>query len=234
MDKKKSTEPFLEVTNRQFSNFLWQFPAFLRVNSTAKTGYLPAFETNEEGVKLSAAEEDVIAPPDLIFLYQTWSRLLAPQYIPRPISPELFSEFLNQVEIWLPAVWEAAPEAYKEMIQSNSYLKIKDLQRVSEKELPLIVRQSFQGWKNYFKEGAEINALSPSVKEIQKFLIEHPTYARNYWRNISVIAKRQIVSEKYLVDLNSEPNSQKIVSADQLSSFLRVALFNAQQAKLNR
>jgi len=234
MDKKKSTEPFLEVTNRQFSIFLWQFPNFLRINSASKTGYLPGFEANEEGLKLSSAEEDVIAPPDLIFLYQTWKRLLASEYIPRPISPDLFDEFLNQVEAWLPAAWEEAPGPYKKMIKSQAYQNLKDLQVLSEAELPLIVRQSFQGWKNYFKEGPQINALNPSANEVKIFLKKYPTFSRSYWRNISQTAKHQIAGETYLIDLlSTSENPHSFLPKDQLSSFLRVALYNYQQSHLN-
>ena len=234
MNQKKLTEPFLEVTNRQFSLFLWQFPNFLRINSAIKTGYLPGFETSEEGIKLSEVDENVIAPPDLIFLYHTWKRLLVSQYIPRPIAPALFDEFLNQSQEWSPDLWKAAPKAYKELISSKSYQNITDMQSLSMEELPLVVRQSFQGWKNYFKEGPKINALQPTLAEIDYFLKQRPTYARNYWRNISTVAKQGIAGENYLLSLleYNQPIDQ-IIPKNELAAFLKVAMFNAQQAQLN-
>ena len=32
LQKEKKQDPFLEVTNREFSVFLWQFPNFMRMN----------------------------------------------------------------------------------------------------------------------------------------------------------------------------------------------------------
>lgn len=235
INQEKMKEPFLEVTNRQFSVFLWQFPSFLRINSPIKTGYLPGFKSDGEGIQLSAVEEFVSAPPELIFLYHTWSRLLASEYTPRPISAKSFEEFLNQTQEWLPAYWKNAPKEYVEMIKSEKYKELEDLQTLSEVQLPLVVRQSFQGWKNYFEEGPDINALQPSFGEIEEFLKQHPHYARNYWRNIDTIAKQPVAGMNYLAGFLKSPiNAQEEVPKDQLTPFLKVALFNAQQAKLQK
>lgn len=232
---QKNEKPFLDVTNRQFSVFLWQFPSYLRMNSPIKTGYLPGFETNGESVQLSAVENFVSAPPDLLFLYHTWNRLLETDYIPRPIAAQPFDEFLNQTQEWLPLYWKNAPKAFVDMLEKGTYKEMADLQTLTMEELPLVVRQSFQGWKNYFEEGPEINALAPTFKELEEFLDAHPHYKRNYWRNIQTIAKQQVAGNNYLLTTlySIEQADEKVPSA-QLAPFLKVALFNAQQAKLGK
>jgi len=230
INQQKFKQPFQEVTNREFSVFLWQFPIFLRKNSSVKTGYLPGFKAKEEGVELNAADENVIAPPDLIFLYHTWNRLFASEYIPRPISPELFEEFLNQNQEWLPSAWRNAPKSYIEMINLEAYKSMPDLQAFNESELPLIVRQSFQGWKNYFKEGVAINALHPTFDDLKEFLDHYPHYGRSYWRNIDVIAKQPVGGKNYLSNFLRADLKEGLIPQQELSPFLKVALFNAQQA----
>jgi hypothetical protein len=232
---KKDERPFLDVTNRQFSVFLWQFPSFLRVNAPIKTGYLPGFETNAEGVQLSAVENNVSAPPDLLFLYHTWSRLLEPYYIPRSIPSVSFDEFLNQTQEWLPIYWKNAPKEYVSMIEKGTYKEMEDLKALSNEELPVIVRQAYQGWKNYFEEGPDINAMEPTYGEVKEFLSQYPHYARNFWRNIEIVAKQKVAGSDYLFSLiHPVDNSDEKVPKDQLSPFFKVALFNAQQAKLGK
>lgn len=229
---EKSQEPFLEVTNRQFSVFLWQYPAYLRVNSSIKTGYLPGFETNGEGLLLSAVENYVSVPPDLLFLYHTWHRLLSSDYIPRPISPKSFDEFLNQTQEWLPDYWKGAPQEYAKLINSLSYKELPDLQSLSAKELPIVVRQSYQGWKNYFEEGPDINAMAPTFGQVKEFLNKHPNYARNFWRNIGLVANQQVAGLDYLSSFlkpMTDPDAK--VPNNQLAPFLKLAMFNAQQAE---
>lgn len=232
VQKEKSHEPFLEVTNRQFSVFLWQFPAYLRSNVRNKNGYLPGFLPDRESLNLSTTEAFVSAPPDLIFLYQTWQRLLSSDFIPRPIGPDEFTEFLGSIQEWQPAYWSQAPEEYAQLINTQSYLTVNNLQTLSEATLPLIVRQAFQGWKNYFKEGVQINEMSPTIAEIQAFLQKHPGYARHNWRNIDQIVGQQVAGLNYLAFLLQEiVNPEEKVPSNQLSPFLKVALFNAQQAQ---
>lgn len=228
----KGSKPFLEVTNRQFSTFLWQFPGYIKVNSPIKTGYLPGFEANTEGVKLSETEKYVSAPPDLLFLYHTWSRLLAPDYIPRPIEPKSFEEFLNQTQEWLPDYWKDAPKEYAKLISSNAYKEKSDLQPLSEAELPIVVRQSYEGWKNYYEEGPDINSYTPTYAEVKAFLDKYPHYARNYWRNIEEIANQQVAGEKYLASfLKPIGKPEDLVPSDQIAPFLKVALYNAKQSQ---
>ena len=131
---------------------------------------------------LSSVENYVSALPDLLFLYHTWSRLLESDYIPRPISPTSFDVFLTQTEEWLPSYWKNAPKEYVSMIEKQTYKEMGDLQSLSKDELPIIVRQAYQGWKNYFEEGPDINVLDPTYAEVNEFLKDHPHYMRNYWR----------------------------------------------------
>ena len=227
------SKPFLEVTNRQFSVFLWQFPAFMRSYAKQKASYLPGFQHGESvTLDVSAAENFVSAPPELLFLYHTWDRLISSVYIDRPISPSEFIEFLNQVPEWQPLYWKDAPEEYKTLISSNKYTEIKDLQTLPESALPHIVRQVFEGWKNYFKEGPAINEMTVNFKQLKDFLDRNPLYARNYWKNIQFIEDKEVAGSQYLESLLTkkyEPDEK--FPSDQLAPFLRVALFNTEQAQ---
>lgn len=225
----KNQKPFLEVTNRQLSVFLWQFPSYLRANVSKKIGYLTGFFTDRVEVDNSAADEFAVAPPELLFLYHTWDRLLAPDYIAKPFTAADFDKFLAQEEIWQPAKWKDAPKGYVDMISSKSYEKTEDLETLSKDLLPIIVRQAFQGWRNYYADGEKINQLSPTIDQVVKFIHAHPKYGRNYWRNIGYVYGQPIAGEKYLQLMltNSKPSDEKFPS-DQLASFLKVAMFNAQ------
>lgn len=232
---EKAQEPFLEVTNRQFSVFLWQYPSYLRMNSPIKTGYLPGFESKGEGILLSELEKYVSVPPDLVFLYHTWHRLLSTDFIPRPISPKSFDEFLNQTQEWLPQYWKQAPQEYVKLISSQSYKEMPNLQTLSDKELPMVVRQSYQGWKNYFEEGPDINAMAPTYGQVKEFLNKHPNYARNFWRNIDKVANQQVAGLDYLSGfLKPISDPDAIVPNNQLTPFLKLAMFNAQQAEQDK
>lgn len=235
LQKEKSHDPFLEVTNREFSVFLWQFPSFMRVHNVKKTGYLPGFLATGENFDSGSSEEFVSAPPDLIFLYHTWHRLLAPESTDRPITSKEFEDFLEQLPEWKPMNWSKAPEGYVQLIDSKSYTETENLQILPLSTLPLIVRQAFQGWKNYFMEGPQINSLQPTFAQVKAFLEEHPDYARNYWRNIQEINGQQVAGKDYLyVFVNSTFIPDAIVPKEQLPPFLKVALYNAEQAKQNR
>lgn len=235
--KEKSHDLFLEVTNREFSLFLWQFPSFMRVHYQGKnkTGYLPGFLTNTENFSPVTAEEFVSAPPELIFLYHIWHRLLAPEDISRPIAPQEFEQFLEQLSEWNPKNWLAAPESYRQLVSSQDYLKVENLQTLSLDILPLNVRQAFLGWKNYFKEGEQINKLEPTFGQVKAFLEKHAHYARNFWRNISEINGQKIAGLEYLsgfVEGTFIPDAH--IPQEQLSPFLKVALYNAEQASKNQ
>ena len=101
-----------------------------------------------------------------------------------PIPPAEFQEFLSYCEEWQPANWPKAPEGYVGLGGGVEEYPREDLQVLSRAALPVVVRQAFQGWKNYMKEGSAINAQNPSFGEMSGFLERYPNYARNFWRNI--------------------------------------------------
>lgn len=224
MSSEEAKNPFLQVTNRQFSIFLWQFPEYMRVNSNSKANYLPGFQyENRVSLVLNESDKYVIAPPEILFLYHTWDRLIRNEFIYRSISVSEFKEFLQYAEEWQPKNWPEAPEAFKTFVESLSKVKtLQDLNTLSEIELPLDVRQAFQGWKNYFKEGSAINDLKPTLKEVADFLEKSPHYARNFWRNIEEKNYPQ-----YLLEVTLGHYAKKeAIKSDELAPFLRVALYN--------
>lgn len=195
----------------------------------SKSGaYLPGFLTTGENFDAKTSEDFVSAPPDLIFLYHTWHRLLAPEFTARPISPKEFEDFLAQLPEWMPDNWTKAPSEYVQLIHSKSYSQVADLQTLPASTLPLIVRQSFVGWKNYFVEGAQINDLNPTFGQIKTFLETHPNYARNYWRNIEEINHQKVAGLEYLDGfINGTFIPDEKVPKEQLTPFLKVAFYNS-------
>jgi hypothetical protein len=217
MHTQVATRPFLQVTNRQISLFLWQFPEHMRANVGQKNGYLPAFQYGEKiGLDPTLADHYVEAPPELLFLYHTWHRLLADVFFARSIIVKQFRQFLHDAAEWQPQFWQAAPQEYVKFVNSLSkHSAEEDMQKLSVEVLPKEVRQAFQGWKNFFKEGEEINALKVTYGDLEALLKIHPHYARNYWRNIF---------PKYL-----EQVSDMEVAQDQLAAFLKVAIYNMKE-----
>lgn len=236
-EKEYEAKPFLDVTNRDMSVFLWQFPEFMRSNVKRKGGYLPAFEyIDTELVNPYAADQIVIAPPELLFLFHTWSRLLSDKLILRPIIASEFLEFLEKDKQWQPQFWKGAPKDYGKFVESLPIRLGDDLQAESVAVFPHNVRQAFGGWKNYFKEGALINVLQPTYKQVEVFLVGHPHYARNFWRNISQVEGISVAGLRYLESLqvNDMVNLDKEnepVPISEISTFLRVALYNFFQAE---
>ena len=217
------TSPFLQVTNRELSLFLWQNPEFMRVNAKDKNGYLPGFQyLNKVSLELAEADNYVIAPPELLFRYHTWHRLVGNTFSPRPIPVEEFREFLNYTDEWQPRHWPEAPSGYVELINDLPNTKLSDLAILSTTALPKEVRIAFQGWKNYFKEGQAINEVRPTVEEMRRFLNQNPHYARNYWRNIV-----EPTTPNYLKTFTFETMSPTApIPSNELSPFLKVAIFN--------
>lgn len=234
LQNERKNEPFLEVTNREFSLFLWQFPSFLKINAPKKLGYLTGFLSSSENFSPATADEFVSAPPALLFLYHTWHRLLAPEWTGGPISPHEFEEFLQKQEEWQPDHWKQAPQEYHQLVTSKTYLNLEDLQTLPASTLPLVVRQAFQGWKNYFKEGSKINEWQPTVAEVLHFLDTHPSYNRNFWRNIDKVDGQEIAGLNYLSLLLQKPQaSTEIFPSDQLAPFLKVAMFKPDLPPMN-
>jgi hypothetical protein len=232
--KEIKSRPFLEVTNREFSLFLWQFPSFMRTHAEQKNSYLTGFQYGETfTMDLATTEEFVTAQPEVLFLYHTWKRLLSPDFIEGPIPSNEFAEFLGKVPEWQPSNWKGAPAGYVDLIHSGKYIDSPDLSLLPESVIPRAVRQSFQGWKNYFKQGKEINLLTPTIQKVTQFLERHPNYGRSYWRNIRYVQNREVAGDHYLQSLNSkkgEPDA--LIPSDDLAPFLKVALYNANQSEL--
>lgn len=217
--------PFLQVTNREFSLFLWQNPEYMRVHFKNKTGYLPGFQYAEKiGVDPQAADQYVVAPPQIISLYHAWHRLIGTEFTARPIPIEEFREFVQYAEEWHPKYWAAASDEYINFFNFLTESTLLDLQALPWTTLPQEVRSAFQGWKNYFKEGAQINALRPTYTQMQTFLAAHPHYARTYWKNVLVDSVPNYLKGLESLDLEVE------IPYDELTPFLRVAFFNFQQS----
>lgn len=218
-----SESPFLQVTNREMSLFLWQNPQHMRVHVKHKNGYLPAFDYAEKiGLNPQYADEYAIAPPELFFQYHTWKRLLGDAVLNRPIPADEFRTFLTAVPEWAPEYWKKAPASYITFVNALSEESKANLSTLSAEIMPLEVRQAFVGWRNYFFEGNQINALQPSVQLLEQLLSLSPHYARNYWCNI--------VGDSYLK--SGDYSKEGLVKSSELSSFLRVALFNLEKANL--
>jgi len=219
--------PFLQVTNRDISLFLWQNPEYMRVNAKEKGNYLPAFKyIDKVTIDVAYSDQYASAPPELLFRYHTWNRLLKEEFTERPISVGNFLDFLSYAEEWQPNYWPDAPKEYIQLVESLSTTKVDDLSKLSINELPLEVRIAFQGWGNYFNEGEAINSIELSQKQLKDFLNSHPHYARNYWQNILKDA-----IPNYLKSTEAGLQSDEMrVSSNELSSFLKVAIYNYLQA----
>ncbi len=218
-----SKSPFLKVTNREFSLFLWHHPHFMRVHAKNKIGYLPGFQyLHRVNMELEFSENEVIVPPSTLFVYHMWKRLLSSYQISRPIMTNEFIEFLSHLDEWQPKNWLSAPKEYKILIKGLYGLKNSNLESLSLNELPLVVRQAFYGWKNYFKEGDAINAFNPSFLQLEEFLKNHPHYARNYW--INIISTEYPDYLKIYSEGIYEKNAE--VPREEIAPFLRLALYN--------
>lgn len=219
--------PFLQVSNRDFSLFLWENPEYMRVNAKTKTGYLPAFQYLEKiNVEPEMAEQNVVAPPELLFRYHIWQYLLSDEYSVRPISLNEFREFLLYCEEWLPKYWPVAPPGYVDFINSiSSGNGVKEnLENLPLSTLPLVVRKAFDGWKNYFKEGTEINDVKPTFAEMKHFLTIHPDFSRNYWRNIVPDYLKTLALSTF--------ESDAIIPRNEIPPYLRAAFYNFKQSNI--
>lgn len=213
--RMQKENPFLQVTNRQFSLFLWQFPEFMRVNVSQKAGYLPGFQYIDKiAIESGQADDYVSAPPDLIFFYHRWKELVADEFSPRAISAKEFLQFLDYLPEWLPENWKDRPEGYQETVRAIRAGGV-------VLDLPKEVQQAFIGWKNFFMEGDLINQVRPTFRQMGEFIKQAPHYARNYWRNLLIRGKPD-----YLKSLVLNANSDAVIPEDEMAAFLRVAFFN--------
>lgn len=229
---KEVTEnkPFLHVTNRDLSVFLWQFPNLLRQNVKSKTDYLTGFELEGRvGIKPGYADQRAIVPPEVLFLYHTWDRLLKEEFIERSISRSEFFEFLTQNPEWLPERWKGAPDEYVTTISSLDIIPQQNLSALSKRALPDIVRMAFQGWKNFFSEGEFIDIYTITYGDLKKFLEKSPHYARNFWINI---VKKDYPNYLETYTSGTFKEGDKVPSKE-IPPFLKVAIFNMVQSEKN-
>jgi hypothetical protein len=224
IDQKVNENPFLQVTNRQMSLFLWQNPEKMRAHIKTKIGYLPGFQAAPKLTpKPGHAEDYVAAPPEVLFLYHTWNHLISSYVFPKPIPLNEFFEFLNYDEEWLPDYWKEASLEYQKLIINLESRPIENLQELSELVLPKVVRQAFWGWKNYVKEGEAINSIKPTVRGMRHFLDLYPNYSRSYWCNLF---------PNYLASFSQEKlQEDDVISDKDLVPFLRVAYYNYMESK---
>lgn len=227
MQETTKPRPFLQVTNREMSRFLWQNPEFMRATVTVKSGYLPAFAVGE-GMRLdpSLANDWAIVPPEVLFRYHTWQRLLGGIWFSRPIPAGLFMAFLQAAPEWSPYYWKAAPASYTEFLESLDHNSTLDLSALQPSTLPLEVRTAFQGWQNFYYEGKQIEAYEPTFAEVKRFLELYPTYGRSYWQNIVDNSQGH-----YLGSLATHAADDMVVPHEELTPFLRVALYNARESQ---
>ena len=223
MTQQVTSSPFLQVTNREISLFLWQFPEYMRINTKNKTGYLEGFQYREKvTMELEAADKYAMAPPEILFLYHTWKRLISREIPQRAIPVSEFREFLAYAEEWNPQYWSAAPPGYVKLVESLPGLAGEDMQMVSGATLPQEVRIAFQGWRNFFKDREKINQLRPRYSEMQDFLSVFPHYARSYWRNI--VDKGDVHYLRTLTLGKFTPQGE--IPNYEMMPFLKVAFYN--------
>lgn len=214
MKEQFEHSPFLQVTNRDFSLFLWQNPEFMRVRMNDKAAYLPAFNYVETlSMDPLQASDYVAAPPDILYKYHTWKRLLGNEIPVRPVFSSDFLQFLDFAQEWSPLYWEEAPEDYRQLIQA-----LKEKQDPTKTlTVPYQVQQAYTGWKNFFFEGNAINSFYPTYHGLYKLIEIYPHYARNYWQNLIPNYPETI--------FNSEIQDT-LIPQEQIPSFLHSALFN--------
>jgi hypothetical protein len=217
--KELKNSPFFQVTNREFSIFLWQNPQYMRKHAGFSELYLTHFHT-QGSVHLipEFAEEYVVAPPDILYRYHTWKRLIGNYVPPRPIDKEIFQFFLDENTEWYPVNWKNAPTAYVQLIANLGALDVENLQSLAYDQLPLEVRMAYIGWFNYMHEWMQINMFIPTRNQLNHFLASYPNYARNFWRNLY---------PNYLLN----QDQTKHLSEFDMTWFLKSAAFNFEQSQ---
>ncbi len=212
------TSPFLRVTNRDMSLFLWQHPEFMRIHAKQKIFYLPGFKyVDKVTIDIAEADKYVSAPPEVLFRYHTWDRLIKDEFVSSSIPTPEFQDFLSYAPEWQPYYWKAAPKEYRQLVESLPSTSISDLSTLPSHILPVSVKMAFAGWRNYFKDGEAINLAALSTENVRTFLSKHPHYSRSYWRNL-------FSNHLNSLDVSAE---NETVPREELSSFLRVALYNS-------
>lgn len=207
-NRRLKNNPFLNVTNRALSAFLWQHPEFMRANVKTKTGYLPGFVgQGPSGLLPEYADEAVEAPPELLFLFHTWDRIVTHRLFLRLIPQDLFLQFLDECPFCDPDFWPSAPQEYKQLVQE---MKKGSPNPNLTAALPDTIKLQFQGWRNYRLEGDIINSMHFSAEEITDFLKKYPEFHYSLWKNI------------YGTHYPNEKNAGLV----EIPAFLKTALYN--------
>ena len=100
------------------------------------------------------------------------------------------------------------------MEEGNRYADLKEL---SYRELPLVVRQAFQGWKNYTKESESINRIRPTYRQLWTFLDKYPNFKRPFWVNL-------VKEPDYLISVDAKGTDS--VPDSQMDGLLKMGLYN--------
>jgi len=218
--ERQENNPFLQVTNRQLSLFLWSHPEFMRANAKIKANYLPGFKEEDKIRVIPAfAEEYAEVPPEVLFRYHIWNEYLASDVPERRVPVSEFKQFLSYCEEWDPVYWKDAPDEYRALVAS---LGKNNSSTIARGALPREVLQAFVGWKNFYLEGDQINALRPTYAEVKSYLSTHPSLGRNYLQNIL-----QDTVPNYLASLSKENHRpDELVPSSELSSVFKVPYYN--------
>lgn len=223
LEAYQKNSSFLQVTNRELSLFLWSHPEFMRANVKMKADYLTGFK-EEDKIRVipEFAEEYAVAPPEVLFRYHIWKTFLSHHIPDRKITVGEFLEFIQCCKEWHPTFWNGAPKTYKVFVESLN--KFEGSQKIAPELLPDSVKQGFIGWKNFYKEGDQINNLLISYDLLDGFLAKYKELARGYWRNIL-----QESTPEYLLEYsNNEYVAKSFVPTHQMASVFKVPFFNEQ------
>ncbi|MDR3625124.1 MAG: hypothetical protein P4L16_08330 [Chlamydiales bacterium] len=228
IEKKIDDNPFLQVTYREFSLFLWQNPEFMKINFKGPSEYLKNVKEDKIGILPDFAESYVMAPPEVLFRFHLWKELLGKKLLSRPIFFQEFQEFLQYSQEWTVLYWQTAPQSYLTLINLISFDPLLYHSFDLRELLPFEVSLAFQGWKNYFKEGGEINEIEFTYGEILKFLSRYPELSRSYWRNVlkEMVPEYLIYQTQENIDLKDKVNKREV------SSLLKVYYYNEKMASL--
>lgn len=222
MDEQKDQAPFLQPKNREFSLFLWQNPQFMRANANSKVDYLTGFDF-EDKVHLipGRAEEYVVAPPEVLFVYHTWKRLTREISPKRKVKSKEFRAFLQSCPEWTAEYWGSAPQEYRQLLTT-----LPQYDEEAILSLPEAVHWAFQGWKNFYMEAEAINAIRPSYGEVRAFVQRYPGLERSQWINIS--AKD---FPDYLKSLAENHSDETPYPPRELNGLFRVLYYNETKAQ---
>lgn len=215
-DQIRTSNPLTQVTNRDFSLFLWQFPEYMRASVSMKVGYLDGFHYKDKvSIEPGMADKYAVVPPHVLFFYHIWKELFGSYRSGRSINSGEFLEFLEYCPEWKPDHWPDAPQGYREIV------KLLGEENISN-ALPLKVNQAVIGWKNFFYDQDQINEVKPTYEQMKAFLREFPNYAEKNWRKLAIKNKPNYL--KTLFSGTFDP--KEAIPEDELVPHLKVGYYN--------